>query len=266
MLEITSSKNPIIKEIKSLSRRKNRWTEGLFIIEGIKIIQEAIRSSQPIRHIFFSEALLEVDGGKAFFKEIKDIQSTIKLSKTVFSGITDLENPQGVLAIVEFKEREIEDVFNINQPSIIFLDGLNDPGNLGTIIRTADAFNIDGIVLGEKSVDPYNSKVVRSTMGSIFRVPLYNCRDNRSFFNTIIEQNLNIITTSLSGNSLNREYFQEGFVAVIGNEANGVSKEILELSTKEVKIPMPGGAESLNAGVAASIIMYEAMRSRDKTF
>lgn len=263
MLEITSSKNSIIKEIKSLSRRKNRWREGLFIIEGIKVIEEAINLSLSIRHIFFSEVLLEVDGGEMFFEKIKDLKGTVKLSRNVFNGITDLENPQGVLAIVEFKERNIADVFSIERPSIMFLDGLNDPGNLGTIIRTADAFNIDAVILGENSVDPYNPKVVRSTMGSIFRVPIYNCKDNNLFFNSIIERGVNVITTSLSGNSLEREYFHEGFVAVIGNEANGVSREVLEKSTKEVKIPMPGGAESLNAGVAASIIMYEAMRSRD---
>ena len=263
MLEITSSKNVLIKEIKSLSRRKNRWREGLFIIEGIKVIEEAISSCVSIKHIFFSEALFEVDGGEEFFKIINGIKGTIKLARNVFNDITDLENPQGVLAIVEFKERNIEDVFNIKNPSIVFLDGLNDPGNLGTIIRTADAFNIDAIVLGENCVDPYNSKVVRSTMGSIFRVPLYNCKDNDSFLNNLIIKSINIITTSLDGGSLEKEDFEDPFVVVIGNEANGVSKGVLEKSSKEVKIPMPGLAESLNAGVAASIIMYEIMKSRN---
>nr|WP_300005081.1 RNA methyltransferase [Tissierella sp.] len=263
MLEITSSKNAVIKEIKSLSRRKNRWREKLFIIEGIKIIEEALVSSVSIKHIFFSDALFEAEGGEDLFGRIKLLQSTIKLSRAVFNDITDIENPQGVLAIAEFKERKMEDVFEIDNPSIIFLDGLNDPGNLGTIIRTADAFNIDAIVLGENSVDPYNSKVVRSTMGSIFRVPLYNCKNNDLFFKYIIENKINIITTSLSGDTLEKEIFKDSFVAVIGNEANGVSQEILANSTKLVKIPMPGLAESLNAGVAASIIMYEAMRSRE---
>ena len=263
MLEISSSKNPIIKEIKGLSRKKNRWKEKLFIIEGIKVIEEAIESYIPIKHIFFSEELLGADGGEAFFEIIKSRKETIKLSRNVFKQITNLDNPQGILAIVEFEERDIEDLYSIDLPFIIFLDGLNDPGNLGTIIRTADAFDIDAIVLGEDSVDPYNSKVVRATMGSIFRVPLYNVKSNNGFFDNMKKKDINIITTSLSGRALEREDFKDGFVIVIGNEANGVRKEILEKSAKQIKIPMPGGAESLNAGVAASIIMYEAMRSRN---
>lgn len=263
MLEISSSKNPIIKDIKGLSRKKNRWKEKLFIIEGIKVIEEAIESSIPIKHIFFSEILLEADGGEAFFEIIKKRKETIKLSRGVFKQITNVDNPQGVIAIVEFEERDISDLYKIDLPFIMFLDGLNDPGNLGTIIRTADAFDIDAIVLGEDSVDPYNSKVVRATMGSIFRVPLYNARDNDSFFENIKKNGIKVMTTSLSGKALEREDFKDGFVIVIGNEANGVRKEIIEKSTKQIKIPMPGGAESLNAGVAASIIMYEAMRSRN---
>ena len=263
MLEINSTKNSIVKEVKSLSRKKNRWRDKLFIIEGIKVIEEAIKDSLPIKYIFFSEVLLEVDGGQAFYNIIREEKQTIKISRSVFKYISDLDNPQGVLAVVEFQERDIEELYDKDIPFIIFLDSLNDPGNLGTIIRTADAFNIDAIVLGEGSVDPYNSKVVRSTMGSIFRVPLYNLRDNDLFFDNIEKKNINIITTSLSGESLGKEDFLEGFVVVIGNEANGVRKDIIERSNKQLKIPMPGKAESLNAGVAASIIMYEAMKSRN---
>lgn len=263
MIEITSDKNSIIKEIKGLSRKKNRWKEKLFIIEGIKVIEESIKASIGIKYIFFSEILFQADGGEAFFQKIKDRKETVKLSESIFKQITNLDSPQGVLAVVEFRERNITDLYKIDMPFIIFLDGLNDPGNLGTIIRTADAFNIDAIVLGEDSVDPYNSKVVRATMGSIFRVPLYSIRDNDDFFDSMKKKDINIMTTSLNGKPLEREDFKQGFVIVIGNEANGVRKDIIEKSTKEIKIPMPGGAESLNAGVAASIIMYEAMRSRN---
>lgn len=263
MLEISSSKNPIIKEIKNLSRKKNRWKEKLFIIEGIKVVEEAINSSIAIKHIFFSEILLQADGGADFFEKINTRKETVKLSRSVFKQLTDLDSPQGVLAIVEFEERDIKEIYEKRFPFIIFLDGLNDPGNLGTIIRTAEAFGVDAVVLGEKSVDPYNSKVVRATMGSILRLPLYNIKDNDQFFDEMKERDINIITTSLRGETLNRDDFSGGFVIVIGNEANGVSQKIIERSTKEIKIPMPGGAESLNAGVAASIIMYEAMMGRN---
>lgn len=263
MLEINSSKNPIIKEIKSLWRKKNRWKEKLFLIEGIKLIEEALSEAMDVRHILFCQTLLEVDGGKEFFDRIKDKKEIIKLSPSLFKEISSLENPQGVLAIVGFDERNIEELYEKKRPFIIFLDGLNDPGNLGTIIRTADAFNIDGVVLGPGTVDPYNSKVVRSTMGSIFRVPIYSVSDNDIFFKDIREMNIDIITTSLSGKELTEEDFHESAVVVIGNEANGVGEDIIKISNKEVKIPMPGKAESLNAGVAASIIMYEGMKSRN---
>lgn len=263
MLEISSSKNPIIKEIKSLSRRKNRWKEKLFIIEGIKLIEEAISSDIPIKHILFSQALLQVDGGEEFFDKIQNKKQTKKLSNNVFKEISGLENPQGVLAVVEFMERDIGDLYKKDKAFIVFLDSLNDPGNLGTIIRSADAFKIDGIVLGEDCVDLYNPKVIRSTMGSIFRVPIYNIRSNDFFFEDVRKQNIDIVTTSLSGNQISKEDFCGNILVVIGNEANGVRKDILEISTKQIKIPMPGSAESLNAGVAASIIMYEGMKSRN---
>ncbi|MGO1469209.1 MAG: TrmH family RNA methyltransferase [Tissierella sp.] len=263
MLEISSSKNSIIKEIKSLSRKKNRWKEKLFIIEGIKLIEEALNNFVPIKYILFSEMLLRVDSGEDFFMQIKNKKQTIKISETLFKQISDLENPQGVLAVVEFDEKRIEEIYKKENPLIIFLDRLNDPGNLGTIIRSADAFNIDAIVLGVGSVDPYNSKVVRSTMGSIFRVPIYNIKNNEIFFNDVKKRNIDIITTSLNGKRLSKKDLSSSAIIVIGNEANGVKNDIIELATKAVKIPMPGKAESLNAGVAASIIMYEGMRSRN---
>lgn len=262
MLEISSSKNPTIKEIKSLSRKKNRWKEKLFILEGIKVIEEAIESSFKIKYILFTDKLALVEGGSEFFEEIKGRTETIKVSKEVFKDITDLENPQGVIAVVEFKDLDLEILYKKENPSIIFLDALNDPGNLGTIIRTADAFKIDAIVLGENSVDPYNPKVVRATMASILRVPIYNVEDNKTFFHNMKKNDINIITTSLKGKPLDKDEFINAFVVVIGNEASGVGEALLKESDKQIKIPMPGGAESLNAGVAASIIMYEAMKSR----
>lgn len=263
MLEINSSKNPIIKEVKGLSRKKNRWNEKLFIIEGIKLIEEAIASSMTIKYIFYSEILTHVDGGREFLDKIIDRKETIKLSKEVFRQTSGLENPQGVMAVLEFKDRDIEEIYKENLSFILFLDELNDPGNLGTIIRTADAFDIGGIVLGMGCVDPYNSKVVRSTMGSIFRLPIYNINDNEEFFKRAKENKYSIVTTSLNGRLLSEEDFLEKAVVVIGNEANGVSDRIIDISDKQIKIPMPGKAESLNAGVAASLIMYEAMKSRN---
>ena len=166
------------------------------------------------------------------------------------------------MAMCEFNIRELSEIYDLDNPIILFLDGLQDPGNMGTIIRTADAFNIDGIILGQGSVDPYNLKVVRATMGSIFRVPLYICDNSLETIMGLKTRGFNLLATSLEGSLIYDSDFKGKIISVIGNEANGVSPDILKEADKCIKIPMPGNAESLNAGVAASIIMYEAMRSR----
>lgn len=167
------------------------------------------------------------------------------------------------MGVCEFNIRDFSDIDGLDNPSILFLDGIQDPGNMGTIIRSADAFNIDGIILGDGSVDPYNSKVVRATMGSIFRVPLYVCDNSIGSLESLKNKGFNILATSLDGMNIYDGDFNNKFICVIGNEANGVSPRILDMADRRIKIPMPGNAESLNAGVAASIIMYESMRSRN---
>ena len=263
MLEISSNQNPLIKDIKSLNRKRNRWKNRLFIVEGIKIIEEAIINGIGIKNILFSDSFFESEEGTIFYNSIKNRENIIKIKDSLFNSISDTENPQGIMGICEFNIRDISDIGGFNNPSILFLDGVQDPGNMGTIIRTADAFNIDGIILGEGSVDPYNLKVVRATMGSIFRVPLYICNNSIESIMDLKDKGFKILATSLDGSAIYDSDFKGKILCVIGNEANGVNPKILEISDKHIKIPMPGNAESLNAGVAASIIMYEAMRSRN---
>lgn len=262
MMEITSSKNPLIKEIKSLYKRKDRWSNRLFIIEGIKIIEESIENNIDLKYIVYTDKLLSTEEGKTFFEKIKYYRGLVCVTESLFKEISDTENPQGVIGICSFEKRDIEEVYNMKNPSLLYLDEVQDPGNMGTIIRSCDAFNLDGIILGKGSVDPYNPKVVRATMGSIFRVPLYICEDSISTLLKLRENNINLLATSLEGSlPIYQIDYKEGFVLIIGNESKGVNNNILSLSNKLIKIPMPGGAESLNAGVAASIIMYEAMKS-----
>ena len=263
MLEISSSQNPLIKEIKGLNRKKNRWKNRLFIIEGIKIIEEAIINKISIKNILFSDSFLESEEGYTFYEAIKNRDNIVKMSDSLFNSISDTENPQGIMAICKFNIRSLSDIDDLKNPSIMFLDAVQDPGNMGTIIRTADAFNIDGIILGEGSVDPYNLKVVRSTMGSIFRVPLYMCDNSIESLGDLKNKGFNILATSLDGRPIYDSDFNNKFICVIGNEANGVDPRILDMADRSIKIPMPGKAESLNAGVAASIIMYEVMRNRN---
>lgn len=263
MIEITSMKNPLIKEIKSLYRKKERMKSKSFIIEGIKIIEEAIENSYPIKNIVYTDKLLESKDGPEFFETIKNMEDLIYVPEKIFKEISDTESPQGVLAIASFSFGDMDKLKENQKPSLIFLDKLQDPGNMGTIIRSADAFNLDGIIITDGSVDPYNPKVVRATMGSIFRLPIYYIEDSLSGLNMLKEQGLKVYSTSLEGSlPIYEMEYKNGFILVIGNESTGVSDEIYNLSDSLIRIPMPGKAESLNAGVAASIVMYEAMKQR----
>lgn len=262
ILEITSSQNKIIKDVKSLNRRKHRWEKQLFIIEGIKLIQEALENGIELKYILYTDKLLSTSEGLRFYEKIKDERKLIKLTNQIFNEISDTETPQGIIGVARFSTKDIGEIISKDKSFLVYLDEIQDPGNMGTIIRSGDAFNIDGLILSKGCVDPYNSKVVRATMGSIFRLPLYFCHEPVDYLSQMKKNKFKIITTDLEGQTPKKDFFMEKLIIVIGNEANGVSKDIGELSDTKVKIPMLGQAESLNAGVAASIIMYEAMKAR----
>lgn len=264
MIKITSIKNPLIKEIKSLYRKKDRNKLGLFIVEGIKIIEEIVDMGYSFKNILYTDSLLDSKDGSSLFSKINDMEGLIHISRNVFKEISDTENPQGILGLVHIKVHNIGEL-NINKNTLLlYLDRVQDPGNMGTIIRTADAFNIDGIILRDGCVDPYNPKVVRATMGSIFRVPIYFANNGIDQIKRLKNLGMKIYSTSLDDSlDINKVDFNDNSLVVIGNESNGVSKEICDISDSLIKIPMPGGSESLNAGVAASIIMYEAMKQNN---
>jgi TrmH family RNA methyltransferase len=265
MLYISSSKNPLIKSIKGLYRKKDRWSNKLYIIEGIKLINEAIDHGEDIIYIICNQKFIESEEGSIFYNKLAKIENLIYVSDNLFKEICDTENSQGVLAIVSFKLKNPEDLYGGKEKFLLFLNGLQDPGNIGTIIRSADAFKADGIIIGDNCVDPYNPKVVRATMGSIFRVPMYFIKNDIGFLRELKKCDYSIYATSLEGSIPNYEItYKDNFVIVIGNESRGVSEEVLSLADKLIKIPMPGSAESLNAGVAASIILYEVMKQRGK--
>lgn len=263
MLRISSSSNPKIKEIKSLYKKKERWNKGMFIIEGIKIVGECIDNNYPITDIIYSDELFNINGGEEIFNKIRFYDQLINVPSRLFKEISDTENPQGIMAIAKFRENTIASLFECENPLILLLEGIQDPGNMGTIIRTADAFNIDGIIITEGSVDIYNPKVVRSTMGSIFRVPIYHVLDKTKILKILKDKDYSIYSTSLAGDKYIQEInFRKASLVIIGNESKGVSPVLNSLADKLIKIPIPGDSESLNVGVASSIIMYEAMRQR----
>lgn len=260
-MQIISSKdNNIIKHIKKIKDKKYRDEYNEFIIEGIKMLKEAIAEKAEIKKILFSESFIKNNNIQEVLSTEIVQDNMICVSDNIFKIITEVGTPQGVLAII--KKYETEDINSLNDEIFIALDDLQDPGNFGTILRTADSANIKNILVSRQTVDCYSSKVVRSTMGAIFRCKVIVCENLKKSLEILKNKGYNIIVTSLDAQKNIYETDYSKSIIVIGNEANGVSKEVQELATNKVIIPMLGKTESLNASVAAGIIIYEYVRQK----
>lgn len=182
----------------------------------------------------------------------------VYVTEKVFSGITDVTNPQGILAVIG-KNTDINEI-DYNQNLFLVLDNIQDPGNMGTILRTADSVNLKQIIVAKGTADCYNPKVVRSTMGAIFRVKVIECEDLKKVLKEMKKRKIKVYTTDLQTDKSIYDVDYQKSAIIIGNEANGVSRDILELADEKIKIPMIGKTESLNAAVATGIILYEAIK------
>ncbi|MDV4150639.1 RNA methyltransferase [Clostridium sp. AL.422] len=256
MIYIESKDNSFFKNIKKLKERRFRDKEGLFIIEGLRLTEEAIRAGMDIEYVIISKDYEEKF--QSFFVENSILTSkTNILANNLFMQIASTENPQGILAVV----RKKNSIKKLNGDFYLICDKVQDPGNLGTIIRTAHAAGVDGIILTKGTVDIYNDKTIRSTMGSIFYIPIFYDDEYYSIIKELKEKGFNLVATSLSES---KNFFEENLkgktILAVGNEGNGISDELFELADKKVKIPMPGGAESLNVSIATSIILFEKVR------
>lgn len=230
-----------IKRINSLKRKSKRKENGLFVVEGVKIVRELIESDYQIEQLF------------ALKEELENFPQAIEVSSKELERITHLSSPNKVLAVVKIPAESL----SIDQSkTILVVDGVNDPGNLGTIIRTADWFGINQIVCSQNSVDCFNSKVIMSTMGSIFRTQI-TYTDLSSFLATA---QLPIYGALLEGKSIYQTEFKNPSIIVMGSESHGISKELLPLITHPVTIPGAGQTESLNLGVSTGIFCNEYYR------
>ena len=256
---ITSKDNETIKHIKKLKEKKYREEYKEFIIEGAKMIEEAIHENANIKSVIIcddcknqcaipNELMYEIAKKKCIYVDEK-----------IFSTITDVINPQGIMAIVEKPESK-EQKIDYSQDVFLVLDNIQDPGNMGTILRTADSLNINQIIISKGSADIYNLKVVRSTMGAIFRVKVIESEDLTKILREMKKNKIRVCATDLQTDKSIYDMDYHKTAIVIGNEANGVSQKILDMAATKIKIPMIGKTESLNAAVATSIIMYEAYR------
>ena len=254
MERITSRKNPRVLFWRSLKDRSVRETERCFIAEGGKLVTEALGSAFPV------EAVLIRDG-----EDINGVLPPLPadipvflLSEDAFDSVCTFKTKQSIAAAVRLEPHPASGA------KLIALDRVQDPGNVGTIIRTADAAGMDGVILSADSADPFSPKTIRATMGSVFRLGLTVVRDLPDTLADLRRQGYSVICSALGGEPFYaRQDINDRFVLVIGNEGSGVSEAVKAEATHTLALPMPGGAESLNAAAAASIMMYDlAVRPR----
>ncbi|SHJ61292.1 TrmH family RNA methyltransferase [Tepidibacter formicigenes] len=257
IMEITSKENEKIKYTKSLLKNKKRLQEKKYIVEGYRILDQAIQCKADIDYVIFKDEFLNKEEHKKFVDFLKNNNFRIyKTTNKLFKEITDTEKPQGILAVIRYKEYNLDEILNNNSNFLIILDRIQDPGNMGTIVRTADAAGANGVILLKGCVDIYNPKVIRSTMGSIFNMSII--QENEEIIDYLKEKGFNIVSSYLNtDNYYNNVDYGDKVALVIGNEGNGIKDEIIEKSDILVKIPIYGKAESLNAAMASGILMYE---------
>lgn len=253
---ITSTSNEQIKKLIQLKEKsKVRKTTGTFTVEGKKMFVEI--PAEDLVSVYVSETFLKENG-----ELVKDKKYQI-VSDQVFKKISDTVTPQGIVAVVKQKSYSIDYIIekrNKEKSCIVVLDRLQDPGNMGTIVRTGEAAGISGIIMSKDSADIYNPKVIRSTMGSIFRVPFSIVDDLAAAVDTLKDNGITTYAAHLKGELYNSGSLTKDCALLIGNEARGLSEEISAKADKRIKIPMHGKVESLNAAVATAILMYEAAR------
>lgn len=256
---IQSRDNVLIKETKKLKEKKYRMQKNQFLIEGFRFVEEALKSHFEVTLVFLCEEALNKYEDFNIKHKLQRGTKLYIVSNLVLKQLSNTENSQGIIAVVNNKVIDIID----KDGFYVLADKLQDPGNLGTIIRSAHASGALGIILTKGTVDVYNEKTLRSTMGSIFNIPIIFEDDDLNKVKVLKSKGFKLVVSSLEES---KDFYEEDLtgriIIAVGNEGTGISKEVFNIGDIKVKIPMPGGAESLNAAVAASIMMFEALRQK----
>ena len=260
MQVITSKDNEFVKHVKKLKEKKYRDQSQEFIIEGIKLVKEAIEEKANIKQIIICDNC--EDSGiipKDLMYEIAKY-NCVYVTENILKIMSDVNAPQGIMAIIGRNNNENN--IDYSQDIIVALDDIQDPGNLGTILRTVDSIGLNQILVSKETADSFNPKVVRSTMGAIFRVKVIECDNLIEKLKDARKHKYKVVVSSLQTTNSVYDIDYKKKVIVIGNEANGVKKEIQEMADEKIKIPMLGKTESLNASVATGVILYEYVRQK----
>ena len=260
MLFVTSKDNSNIKKaIKLKSSAKERRKSGLFLAEGLRICMDAVRSGAEIQTLYVTE--------KAYQKHSEDFavleaaaENTVCVSENIFALMSDTQSPQGFLNVIKTLDKTNEFDTIKCDGKYLALDNVQDPSNLGTVLRSAEAFNVSGVILSSDCCDIYNPKVVRGSMGAVFRIPFITYNSIKEFIKDNPKVNSYAAVVNSDAESLTDVKFQTPCVVVVGNEGNGIKAETEKACANKITIHMEGKAESLNASVAAAILMWEMMK------
>jgi TrmH family RNA methyltransferase len=258
-INIVSVQNTRVKEWVQLLDRRGRDKQGKFLIEGIHLVEEAVAAEAPVATIVYS---LDKDKPWQLYEQTKEHIEWIGVSQAVLEKCSDTQTPQGIFAVVDKPSLDARQVLKVMHDFVVVIDGVQDPGNLGTIVRSADAVGASGVILGAGTVDLYNPKTIRSTMGSLFHLPIIEA-DLLRILPEAKAAGIQLVTTSLQAqHSCYETDLRQPTWIIMGNEANGVSAAVAAESNVHVIIPMQGKAESLNVAMAATVLLFEASRQR----
>lgn len=263
---ITSTSNNKVKNLSKLVKTaKERKKQDVFVVEGLRMFMEIPK-----------ELHVETFATESFYEKNKELFETISfelVADHIMESVADTKTPQGIISLVKRQHYELEQVcgcsdymrqIGVQKPLIMALENIQDPGNLGTILRTAEGAGVTGVLMSSDTVDIYNPKVVRSTMGSIFRIPFYYVENLTEVIASMNVQNYNTYSAHLQGKTFYDYDYANSTIFCIGNEGNGLSETLSDTTKFKIKIPMLGNVESLNAATASTVLMYEAMRQRRK--
>jgi RNA methyltransferase, TrmH family len=253
--------NAQVKELRAAFSHGERTSDGYCAIEGFRILEEAIRSGLRFRAVFFSESA--APRAEKLLSQLGAQVETLLLPDKLFSSAVPSDAPQGVAALARSKEISLEDVLAKSQAGpLLAIAGVQDPGNLGTILRSAEAFGVGGVLLGEGTVSPYNPKVVRASAGSVFRLPLARAKLSESL-GWMKDRGLRLVgTASHKGSPLDQAKLSGPLAIFVGSEGAGLSRDLIQEMDEVLAIPQALQVESLNVGVAASIVLYEVARQK----
>lgn len=259
---ITSAANARIKEVVQWrTKAKERRKDKVYLVEGFKMFEEAPEAK--IREVYLSsDAMEKVKERKNIREKLERIKYEV-VTPELFAKMSDTQTPQGILTVLNQPEYRLQELLEVTNPLLVVLEDLQDPGNLGTILRTGEGAGITGVIMSNQTVDIFNPKTIRATMGSIYRVPFVYVSDMQATLEQLHSCGIHTYAAHLKGNMCYDKFsYTEGTAFLIGNEGNGLRKETADLAESYLRIPMEGQVESLNAAIATSLLMYEAHRQR----